>query len=155
MKKTIWFILLLFLALPLFSQDSLLDLCQYQTKIELVQKAIDIGENVNAVNAYGFTPLMIAAMNSNSPELLALLLDNGADINAQSHLGFTPIMLAVLYTSNTEVIEMILSYDPDLTLRNKNDLTVFDYLDYNYIRNNNMIINKESLKEVFEAYSGE
>ncbi|CAH8288065.1 ankyrin repeat protein [Mariniflexile fucanivorans] len=48
----------------------------------LIQKALDLGADVNQKNHNGLTPLHLAAMKATDAILLQLLLSNGADKNA-------------------------------------------------------------------------
>lgn len=50
--------------------------------IQKVKDLLEQGSDVNATDAFGRTPLMLAAMG-NSQELINLLLEYGADINAK------------------------------------------------------------------------
>ncbi len=56
--------------------------------IEIARELLDHGANVNAVNADGVTPLMIAAARDNSA-MIGLLLQAGADPRAKSTAGET------------------------------------------------------------------
>ena len=50
--------------------------------IQKVKDLLQQGSDVNAIDTFGRTPLMLAAMG-NSQELINLLLEHGADINAK------------------------------------------------------------------------
>ena len=67
------------------------------------------GAEVNARNAYGWTPLHIAAAGGD-PTVVALLLRHGADIHAQSHIGTTPLDNATLRGSRKAVIDLLLAH---------------------------------------------
>jgi ankyrin repeat protein len=55
---------------------------------EMVRQPISHGANVNTADAYGRTPLMMAAMQ-NWPEAVRALLDAHASVGARDHAGHT------------------------------------------------------------------
>ncbi|MEO7718757.1 MAG: ankyrin repeat domain-containing protein [Capsulimonas sp.] len=61
-----------------------------------VRARLDAGDDVNAPDAQGMTPLM-AAMKSGSVETTRLLLDRGADVNRKGQKGRTALHLAAFY----------------------------------------------------------
>ena len=62
--------------------------------IQKVKDLLQQGSDVNAIDAFGRTPLMLAAMG-NSQELINLLLEHGADINAKdASTGKTALQFA-------------------------------------------------------------
>lgn len=62
---------------------------------------LDIGANVNVLDATDKTPLHVAASEARSDaEILKLLLDAGADINARTTGGETPVMKAIFFGRN-------------------------------------------------------
>ena len=58
-----------------------------------VQYLLEHGANVNSMNQFGQTPLMLACME-NRLTIVQLLLDNGSDIHAREESGATSLMLA-------------------------------------------------------------
>jgi len=60
---------------------------------DIATALVDRGANVNAANAQGVTPLMIASARANIP-MLGLLLEAGADPDAKSKAGKTAIDIA-------------------------------------------------------------
>ena len=110
---------------------------------------------VDAANAHGETPLMMAALRGNlgwmqrlldrgarvhqsgwspihyaatgpEPQAVALLLDRGAPVNARSPNGTTPLMMAARYGSERSV-ELLVRRGADLRLRNQLDLGAADF----------------------------
>lgn len=108
------------------------------------------GLDVDAVNASGETPLMMAALRGelewarrllergakvhragwsplhyaatgNEPRIVALLLDRGAPIDARSPNGTTPLMMAARYGAEAGV-DLLLARGADKQLRNDLDL---------------------------------
>ena len=66
---------------------------------DYIRELISVGADVNARNTLGNTPLMFAAGNSSTPEIVELLLEKGADVNARSTDGWTPLMRAARNTN--------------------------------------------------------
>lgn len=56
---------------------------------------IDKGANVNAIDQYGYTPLIWAARN-NLADPSITLITKGADLNAKSRSGWTPLIWATI-----------------------------------------------------------
>jgi ankyrin repeat protein len=111
--------------------------------------------DLNATNAAGETPLMMAALRGHlvwahkligrgarvhqegwaplhyaatgpEPEFVRLLLDKGAPVDARSPNGSTPLMLAARYGSEASV-DLLLARGADPKLRNQRDLTAADF----------------------------
>lgn len=110
--------------------------------------------DVNAANAVGETPLMMAAMHGRldwankllargaavqkpgwSPlhyaatgpniQVLTLLLDRGADINSRAPNGSTPLMMAARYGAEDNV-KLLVKRGADKELRNDRNLSALD-----------------------------
>ncbi|XP_068092757.1 ankyrin repeat and SAM domain-containing protein 6 [Hyperolius riggenbachi] len=94
--------------------------------LALIKDIVDEDPNqVNAVNADGASPLMIAAVTGKL-ELLQLLVDRNADINKQDSVhGWTALMQAT-YHGNKEIVVYLLNQGADVNLRAKNGYTAFD-----------------------------
>ena len=67
------------------------------------------GAEVNASNAYGWTPLHVAAAGGD-PAVVALLLKHGAHVHAQSHIGTTPLDNATTRGGRQAVIDLLLAH---------------------------------------------
>jgi ankyrin repeat protein len=80
--------------------------------IDSIQKLINLGANVNALNAVGDTPFWYAVYHA-LPEVAQLLFDNGADItfkNSQSQgLLFGALRSPYSELSKKQVIEVLLN----------------------------------------------
>ena len=59
-----------------------------------VKESLEKGAEVNARNNDGWTPLMLAAGKSSTPEIVTLLLDKGAEVEARDKDGSTPLLIA-------------------------------------------------------------
>ena len=113
------------------------------------------GIDVNALNAAGESPLMLAAIQGdlvdvkllighgarvNQPgwsalhyaaasphtDVLKFLIEQGADVQARSPNGTTPLMMAAQYGSE-DVIDLLLAHGADAQARNDLDLGVVDF----------------------------
>ncbi len=78
-----------------------------------VENRLRMGENVNELDIYGFTPLIEAAIADNF-EITRLLLQHGAQPNIQAVTGSTPLHWAA-ENANAEIIKLLLEHgaDPD------------------------------------------
>lgn len=94
-----------------------------QPSLEQVKEAIKQGADVNARHEMGWTPLMIAALSNNNPEIIKALIKAGADINAQDNFGSTPLMFAASRNKNPEVISALLHAGSDVNARKENGWT--------------------------------
>jgi ankyrin repeat protein len=67
------------------------------------------GAEVEARNAYGWTPLHVAAVGGD-PAVVALLLQHGADVHAESHIGTTPLDNVTTRGGRKAVIDLLLAH---------------------------------------------
>jgi ankyrin repeat protein len=77
------------------------------------------------LNREGWTPLHYAASGP-EPKVVELLLARGAALEARSPNGSTPLMLAARYGSEASV-DLLLARGADPKLRNQRDLTAADF----------------------------
>ena len=73
--------------------------------------------DVNAVDKYGYTPLILAAEGSDSVEAVRLLLAHGAKIDARMNEGWTALMRAA-WEGHIEVMKTLLEHGADVNAQN-------------------------------------
>jgi ankyrin repeat protein len=84
---------------------TILMLCVWDGKMEIVKYLLEQGANINAKDASGKTPLMLAVWRENL-EIAKLLVEKGADKNAKNSEGLGLSEIAQL-TGNGEIIDYI------------------------------------------------
>jgi len=87
----------------------------FQGDLAAVQKLVDAGVSVNAVNPDGSTPLMWAAYNGHT-DIAAYLLEHGVNVDAKDGNGRT----ALLYASSgpfPETVELLLNKGAEVNLQ--------------------------------------
>jgi ankyrin repeat protein len=70
---------------------------------QVVRKLLDNGADVNACDAEGNTPLILASFYA-SPECVALLIDRGAGVNAANKAGATALVRAATSYEKTRLL---------------------------------------------------
>ncbi len=94
--------------------------------VEIIEKLINDGCNLNIYGEYGSTPLHWAIYN-NKEKLVELLINAGCDVNLQSNFGFTPLHLAAKY-EYTKIVELLIQANADVfNIKNKENKTPYDY----------------------------
>ncbi|MCL2484724.1 MAG: ankyrin repeat domain-containing protein [Endomicrobia bacterium] len=74
----------------------------------VIRALIDAGADVNAKDAIGYTPLLIAARHSwTKPENVEILIKSGANIEEKNKDGYTPLMRAIGSSRPENVIVLI------------------------------------------------
>ena len=66
----------------------------FDGNIEIVKQRLSAGKDVNAMNKYERTPLILAAYSGHK-EITELLIEKGANVNAKDHNGETPLDVAI------------------------------------------------------------
>jgi ankyrin repeat protein len=74
--------------------------------IEMVKNLINTGTDIEACDANGYTPLIVASMN-NLPIIVQLLIDAGAKLDAEDKNNVTAINHAA-YNGYTNVVELLI-----------------------------------------------
>jgi ankyrin repeat protein len=70
----------------------------YENRVGIAQALIARGDDVDAIDEDGFTPLYVAAWR-NSLDVARLLNDRGADVDARNKDGSAPLHEAARYNS--------------------------------------------------------
>jgi FOG: Ankyrin repeat len=113
-------------------------------KLVIVEEAVRVGADVNAVNNFGQTPLMlISVMNEKQTEdIQRFLLLNGADLSKKDQSGSTALMYACCNGNPRkakELVEAMMdSGDPLFAAVNNEQKTALDYATE---RNNEPLVN--------------
>jgi ankyrin repeat protein len=89
--------------------------------LESMRMLLDAGENPNAANDFGATPLMWCAGDSAK---VRLLLSRGADPNARSCLGRTPLLIAAACDGAAEAARLLIEKGADVNARDKGGSSV-------------------------------
>jgi hypothetical protein len=77
--------------------------------------------DINYINDYGETPLMLAS-GLNRYHMIKYLLDNGADINMQNDDNNTALIIAIA-SGNIDSVEILLKYNPDINISGEHQYT--------------------------------
>lgn len=93
--------------------------------IDAIHRLSGEGNDMNAINEEGITPL-IRAVNLNQKQSVIALLEDGADINAaDTTAGNTPLHHAIVQGS-TQLIRLLLERNAQLSIPNKEGKTPLD-----------------------------
>jgi hypothetical protein len=84
--------------------------------------ALDVRIDVDATNAAGWTPLMVAAAERDSAGVVKSLIADGANVNFADEQGITPLMVAA-DRSNAEVVELLMDAGADIHARSDDGST--------------------------------
>src|SRR6516225_5427257 len=88
--------------------------------LKAVRARLDAGLDVNARDADGNTPLLLAAVYA-GPECVELLLKKGADVNAKNKFEATPLHRAA---TNYEKAKLLIDAGADVKAKTKSGRTV-------------------------------
>ena len=95
-----------------------------QGNLDAVRRHIDAGSDLNAKDAYGSTPLVVAATFGKTDAARALI-DAGADMTITNNEGSTPLHIAA-FLCRTEIVQALLDKGADKTVRNKAGRTALE-----------------------------
>ncbi len=119
MKKSIFFIIFLFLILILlalfnvkpenYNENMLLQAIE-NGNIRKAEKLLNKIDNPNITSVDGNTPLIIAAKKGYD-DLIVQLINEGADINKRNYDGYDAVMQAV-QSNNMSTLKLLLKYGP-------------------------------------------
>ncbi|CAD6188262.1 unnamed protein product [Caenorhabditis auriculariae] len=96
---------------------------------DLLQKAIEAGEDVNESNSRGFMPLYVATENNNF-EAARMLIDAGAIINAACGPRCRTALHEAARCQNFDMIELLLQKGASLKVKDIGGDTTFESLQY-------------------------
>lgn len=100
-----------FLSFSSFASSTLLTVAAKNGYIDVVQRLISAGDNVDATDENGYTALLLAAMHGHTDVVQALVIA-GADINALANGESTPLHLATM-RGHANVVDALLQV-PDI-----------------------------------------
>ena len=103
---------------PMFNKDAALIAASTDGNIAKVEKLIEKKADVNAIDRWQNTPLMLAAENGHI-EIVELLIDAGADINTQNNrLGINALMMASR-NGHIEIVNLLIKNGADINIINR------------------------------------
>ncbi len=89
--------------------------------ITKVRKLIEAGADVNVINKYGKTPLLMASRNGHT-EVVKLLLQAKADVNAKDRIGSTALRNAS-NSGHLDIVQVLLEKGADVNAKDKKGST--------------------------------
>jgi CubicO group peptidase (beta-lactamase class C family) len=95
-----------------------------QGNLEAVRQHIQAGSDLNEKDAYGSTPLIIAATFGQT-DVARVLIEAGADMEIRDNNGSTPLHIATFFC-RTEIVKALLDNGANRYLRNNAGSTAFD-----------------------------
>ncbi|RXT08843.1 stalk domain-containing protein [Ammoniphilus sp. CFH 90114] len=107
---------------------------------EVVQYLLQIGADIKTRQQPKGTGLflkydaLMAAVFSNSTEIVKLLLDSGANPNVSDSLFKQPLLQQAIDMGNKDIIKLLLDNGADPSIKNKDDMDTLQYLVYPYGR---------------------
>ena len=87
--------------------------------VDIFNKLIELGFDVNIRNSKGETPLMIASKYYNGIDIINIMLQNGADINAIDNNGYNALLHAI-NKDEENIIQFLFSHGAKIDLNNEN-----------------------------------
>ncbi|MEL3907211.1 MAG: ankyrin repeat domain-containing protein [Treponema sp.] len=102
--------------------------CMTNPNPEVIDFLCKEGGNIHEQNKFGTTPIMWAAMYTESPEVITTLKKNGADINDPRHKdGYTPLIWSVRCNRNPEITGTLCKLGADLEKTDNYDWNALDW----------------------------
>lgn len=92
--------------------------------LKQVEKLLDDGADVNTLDKYGKTSLMLASI-SGKVEVVQLLLESGADPNIQAKNGGTALIMAS-FNNRKEIVELLIEHEADVNLADRSGKTALE-----------------------------
>lgn len=103
-----------------YSNDSPLLIACKEENLQLVQRLIDLGANIELQNDRMINPLLNVVQSGNLNQL-SLLIKKNANINVKNNDGMTPLLLSVLYGHN-DLVNVLIDAGADLDAQEYDDL---------------------------------
>ena len=147
MKKQIMLLFITFLYSLSFAQMDIFSAAK-EGSVNDVQLSLASGQDVNARDNYGQTPLMYAA-GSNTEEVIRALISAGADINAVTPTNWNASHYAARDNSNPNALLALIDAGIDMSLLNSDELMPSELA-----RDLNPIVSKE-LDSYFDSRLGD
>ena len=99
--------------------------CSAAGDLQRVKELIADKADINAINRYGSTALLLASWDK-GVEVMELLLNNGANIDLQNDQGRTALMSAAK-NGQKKAVELLLEYDANIHLKDSNEKTALTW----------------------------
>ncbi len=97
-------------------------------QVEAAKLLVKYGADVNAKGSYLRTPLIYAASDGNSPELVQFLIDHGADVKAKNEAGENALFEHITRgKTNLKIVEILLDNGIKVNSKNKHYGTVLHW----------------------------
>ncbi len=97
-----------------------------------VEEMIQRGEDPNAVDDNGMTPLMLAAKHAENPAVIAALIDNGAIIDKRNpYTGQTALFYAAQFNKNPKIPMLLIRKGADPVIKDFHARTIKRVLSFN------------------------
>jgi ankyrin repeat protein len=156
-------------ALLIFLDNTRLDLTKIDNEeafLEIVRQLLAKNVQINSLPPYLLEPLFFAIMmmrfsSSLSEKLVTLLLEKGADSNMIGAGGITPLMALFWKSHNIsdskKIASLLIAKGADMYAKDKQGMTVFDYIDKLDTRDINVSQKnelKKILQETYEKFGG-
>jgi len=95
-----------------------------QGNLDAIRRHMDAGSNLNKKDAYGSTPLIVAATFGKT-EVAGALIDAGADLTTTNNEGATPLHIAA-FLCRAEIVKALLDKGADKNALNRAGRTALD-----------------------------
>jgi hypothetical protein len=109
----------------IFPEDGDLIDAVYEGDLEKVKKLLDEGEDINAKDDYGRTPLHYASINGDL-DIIKFLVEKGANVNAKDDYGRTPLHYASIY-GIVDVVKFLVKEGANVNARDEYGSTPLHY----------------------------
>lgn len=101
-----------------------LHIAALQGNIEAIRQHIKAGSDLNEIDEYGSSPLIVA-ITFGKTEVARALIEAGANMEISNNEGATPLHLAALFC-RTEIVEILLNNGADKNAKNNSGFTALE-----------------------------